>query len=190
MRRRAVAAAFAALATVGCGGADDDASVARGRGLAPAGLPPAAQAGVYAAALGAAFELEPALSLLLDPRLLPRDAGAGAGPPVPAPVVAELRRRGVVRGGCQPPVDSGAAADGAAGPARREAPRCEAAAPGYVVRASDVFRVAADTVQVHLAAERYRTPQGDPQEALSFEKVYKLVARGDAWRVVGEARAP
>ena len=64
------------------------------------------------------------------------------------------------------------------------------AAPGYVVRASDVFRVAGDTVQLHLAAERYRTPQGDPQEALSFEKVYKLAARGDGWRVVGEARAP
>lgn len=185
--RRWAPAALAALAplALACGGSDPDAGFVRGRGLRPAGLAPAAQAGVYAAALGAAFELEPALSLLLDPRQLPREGGFGAGPAVPAALVAELQRRGVVRGRCEPPVDSSSA-----GPVRREAPRCAAEAPGYVVRASDVFRVAGDTVQLHLAAERYRTPRGDPQEALSFEKVYKLTARGDAWRVVGEARAP
>ena len=180
----AVGALAAGLAAGACGGGDDAARYARGRGLQPAGLAPSAQAGAYTAALGAAFELEPALSLLLDPRQLPRDAGFGAGPPMPPAVVAELRRRGVVRGSCQPPLDT------SAGPTRREAPPCEAADPGYVVRASDVFRVAADTVQVHLGAERYRTPNGGPQEALAFEKVYKLAARGDAWRVVGEARAP
>ena len=188
-RRRPALLAGAALVAGGlaagaCGGSDDAANFARGRGLQPAGLAPPAQAEAYKAALGAAFDLEPALSLLLDPRQLPRDAGFGAGPPMPPAVVAELRRRGVVRGSCQPPLDT------SAGPTRREAPPCEAADPGYVVRASDVFRVAADTVQVHLGAERYRTPTGGPQEALSFEKVYKLAARGGAWRVVGEARAP
>jgi len=164
---------------LGCAEPDPNASAARGRGLQPAALPPAAEAGVYEAALRAAFELEPALLLLLHPRRLPRSAGLAGGDPVPPAVATALRERRVVRGSCEPPLDES-----------REPPSCAAAGPGYVVRGSDVFRVAPDTVQLHLAAEQYQTPTGDPQEALTFEKVYKLVPRGDAWRVVGEARVP
>jgi hypothetical protein len=172
------AAGLAAAFAAGCAGAEDDSGMVRGRGLVPAALPPAEEARVFEAAVGAAFEPGPELSLLLHPRRLPRTAGTAGGAPVPAPVAAALRERRVVRGGCEPPDDV------------REPPTCTATLPGYVVRASDVFRAGGDTVQLHLAAERYRTAQGDPQEALRFEKVYRL-ARGDrGWRVVGEARAP
>jgi hypothetical protein len=177
--RVAAGGAALALAAAGCGGDDPNAGVVRGRGLQPAALPPAAEARVYMAALGAAFELGPSLSLLLHPRRLPRTAGLAGGDPVPAAVVAALQQRDVIRGRCEPPLDES-----------REPPTCQAAGPGYVVRGSDVFRVAGDTVQLHLAAERYRTPNGDPQEALSFEKVYKLAGSGSAWQVVGEARVP
>lgn len=179
--QRLAGAATAALAAaaVACGGEDADANVARGRGLRPAALAADAEAAVYAAALGAAFDLEPSLSLLLDPRRLPRAAGLAGGDSLPGGVAAALERRRVVRGRCAPPVDES-----------REPPTCQAAQPGYVVRGSDVFRAVGDTVQLHLAAERYRTPDGDPQEALTFEKVYRLVGSGGAWRVVGEARAP
>jgi hypothetical protein len=162
-------------------GADDgaDGDVARGRGLEAAALPAAAQAQVYEAVLRAAFEVEPSLTLLLDPRLLPRTAGLEGGQPVPAELVPALRRRGVLQGTCTPRSD-----------AARPVPRCDARAAGYVVRFSDVFRVAPDSVQVYLAAERYDTPTSTAGEALQFEKVYQLVRQGDRWRVAQEARAP
>ena len=46
------------------------------------------------------------------------------------------------------------------------------------------------SVQVHLAAVRYRTESSGPVEALRFEKVYQLARRGSTWRVVREARVP
>ena len=156
-----------------------DGDVVRGRGLRVAALPVDSRARIYEAALGAAFELGPSLTLLLDPRLLPRTAGLAAGETMPAELAAALRRRAIVRGVCQPPT----------GGARRT-PRCDARAPGYVVRFSDVFRVAPDSVQVHLAAQRYDTRNSGPSEALRFEKVFQLVGREDAWRAVREARVP
>jgi hypothetical protein len=176
--RRALTSALV-LSLLACGGEDDDAGVVRGRGLQLAALPAATEAQVYDAALRAAFDVEPSLSLLLYPRRLPRTAGDAGGQPVPAEVVSALRRLGAVKGTCEPPDD-----------ASREAPRCPADLPGYVVRPSDVFRMAGDTVQLHLAAERYGTSGGGAQEALRFEKVYQLAQRQGAWRVVGEARAP
>jgi hypothetical protein len=176
--RAAASVALAAALAMGCTGGDDDSDVARGRGLVPAALPPAEEARAFQAAVGAAFDPGPDLSLLLHPRRLPRAAGTAGGEPVPAAVAAALRERRVVRGACEPPDDV------------REPPTCTAELPGYVVRGSDVFRVAADTVQLHLAAERYRTAQGDPQEALRFEKAFKLARGEGGWRVVGEARVP
>jgi hypothetical protein len=172
--------ALAPLAALACGGSEDaDAGVVRGKGLQPAALPPAAEAQLYEAALRAAFELEPALSLLLHPRRLPRTAGQEGGAPVPAAVVSALRSRRAIRGTCEPPADSS-----------REAPRCAAEAPGYLVRGSEPFRVAGDTVELHLAAERYSTAAGDKQEVLAFERIYRLAGSAGRWRVAGEARAP
>jgi len=166
--------------SLACGPDDGgEGDVARGRGLEAAALPAAARAQVYEAVLRAAFEVEPSLTLLLDPRLLPRTAGLEGGQAVPADLAPALRRRGVVQGTCTPRSDEG-----------QPVPRCDARAAGYVVRFSDVFRVAPDSVQVHLAAERYDTPTSTTVEALRFEKVYQLVRQGDGWRVAQEARAP
>jgi hypothetical protein len=175
----ATAALVAGLAGA-CGGGDDpDANVARGRGLRPAALAPAAEAQVYGAALRAAFELEPSLSLLVHPRRLARTAGDSGGAALPPAVIAALRERRVIQGSCEPPLDNS-----------REAPRCAAAAAGYVVRGSDVFLVAPDTVQLHLAGERYAVPGGAPQEGLKFQMAYTRARGGEGWWVVGEARAP
>ncbi len=166
------------LAAAACAGGEADDSV-RGRGLRVATMPPGAQAAVYDAAVRAGFEVGPGLAFLLDPRRLPRTAGLEGGTPVPAEVTAAMRRRGVVQGTCEPPP-----------PSRTENPRCEARAPGYVVRFSEIFQVAGDTMQVHVAAQRYDTPGARASEVLRFEKVYQLVESGGRWRVVREARAP
>ena len=80
-------------------------SVVRGRGLIVAPLSAAEQAHVYEAALRAAFEVDDeSLSLLLDPRELPRDIGLAVGPRLPDSVGAELRRRGATKGACEPPL--------------------------------------------------------------------------------------
>ena len=87
-----VAIPFIALASA-C--KPDDSDVFRGRGLTVAPLRAADQASVYAAALRAAFYVDdPGLSLLLDPRLLPRTAGVGDGAPVPAAITRALRDSG------------------------------------------------------------------------------------------------
>ena len=169
---------LAGLLLVGCGGGDDaEKDVSRGRGLQVAALPVEARAGVYAAAVGAAFDVGPSLTLLLDPRLLPRTAGLAAGQPMDAGVAGALRKQGVVKGSCEPPTEGA-----------RETPRCEAPAAGYVVRFSDVFQLGPDSMQVHLRAQQYDTPGSGAHEALDFEKAYQVVRRGGAWRVAREAR--
>src|SRR5437763_16795928 len=96
-----VAIAFLAA----CSG--EESSTVRGRGLSVATLPAATQARVYEAAVRAAFEVDdPALSLLLDPRELPRDVGLAALNRLPDSVAAELHRRGVTKGACEPPIDT------------------------------------------------------------------------------------
>jgi hypothetical protein len=173
-RRAALAAVFAAA----CGPAQpDDSDVARGRGLKPAELTPAAEASVYDAATRAAFDVGPGLILLAHPRRLSRTEGYDAGDTLPSVLLRALRSRGVVRGTCDPVRD-----------APRNTPRCKVPDAGYVVRASDVFRVAADTVQIYFAAERFAAATGAKPEALRFEKIYQLVGGDDAWRVVREAR--
>lgn len=177
----AVLTAFLSAAPLASCGRDEaaDQHVARGRGLRSAELPAAARARVYEAATRAAFDVGPSLTLLLHPRLLPSTAGYAGGQSVRSDVASALRRRGVVQGTCDPP----------AGGARRTA-TCEARAPGYVVRYSDVFQMGPDSVQVHFAAERFDTPTSGAHQALRFERVYQLVNRGGTWRVAREARMP
>jgi hypothetical protein len=173
-RRVALAALFAAA----CGPAQpDDSNVARGRGLKPAELAPAAVAGIYDAATRAAFDVGPGLVLLAHPRRLARTEGYDGGDSVPSELLRALRRRGVVRGTCDPIRD-----------APRNTPRCRVREAGYVVRASDGVRVAGDTVQINFAAERFAAATGAKPEALRFEKIYQLVGGGDTWRVAREAR--
>jgi hypothetical protein len=173
--RRAVLAAIFAAA---CGpSGPDDSNVARGRGLKPANLPPSAEASIYDAAVHAAFDVGPDLVLRAHPRRLPRTEGYDAGDSLPSDVLRALRSRGVVRGSCDPVRD-----------APRNTPRCSGPEAGYVLRASDIFRVGGDTVQLYFSAERFGAATGPRPEALRFEKAYQLVGSGDAWRVIREGR--
>ena len=152
--------------------------VARGPGLAVAGLAPAEQAAAYEAALRAGFDVAPGLTLLLAPEHLPRTAGLAGGPPLPAALVAALRERGMVQGSCAAPP-----------PPEGEVPRCEAEAPGYLVRLSEPYRGQGDTVQLYVDAERYALPGARPAPPFHFETAYQLVPAGDGrWRVVREGR--
>jgi hypothetical protein len=153
--------------------------VARGAGLAVAGLPAAEQARIYRAVAGGAFDLGPGLVLLLHPRLLPREAGLAGGDSVAQPVIRAMREAGTIAGTCDP-----------APPERGQLPRCDASAAGYIVRYSDVLRIAHDTMQVYLAAEQYTVPGAPPQQVFQFEKAYQVVRRGGGWRVAREGRVP
>ena len=145
-----------------------------------AALSPQAQAHVYEAAARASFNLDdPALSLLLDRRLLPRTTGLAAGDRLPESVTAELRRRGAVKGTCEPAID---------GP--RGTARCSAELPGYVVRFSPVFTLGGDSTQVYVYAQKYDTPASGTSDVLRFERAYQVVKRGDDWRAVREGRIP
>jgi len=155
----------------------DDSNVARGRGLKVATLPVAAQAAIYEQASRAAFDLGPALVLLIHPLKLPRTAGYAGGDSVPRDLIAALRRRNVVSGTCTPQRDD-----------PRNTPRCPVNVPGYIVRASDVLRVSPDTVEIYYAAERFGAATGQRPEVLRFEKIYQLVGSGTDWRVAREAR--
>jgi hypothetical protein len=178
--RSCARAAILAAPLAACGPAEQsDANVVRGRGLQPAALPAPAEASVYDAAVRAAFDVGPELTLLVHPHRLPRTAGYDGGDSLPASLVQSLRERGVVRGTCEPVRD-----------APRNTPRCPAQRPGYVVRGSDVLRVSRDTVEMYFAAERFAPATGPKPEALRFEKIYQLVGGGTAWRVVREARVP
>jgi hypothetical protein len=156
-----------------------DSSV-RGRGLTVATLDPAAQAHVYEAALRASFEIDdPALSLLLDRRELPRDVGLVSTERLSDAVASELRRRGVTKGGCEPAIDT-----------KVPVPRCTAALPGYIVRFSPVFTLRGDSVQVYVYSQKYDTPSSGKSDRLRFERAYQVVRRGDDWKAVREGRVP
>lgn len=170
-------AAVAALLVAACTGGDDDHFV-RGHGLHAATMAPAARVPVYEAAAGAAFELsDPALTLMLDPRLLPRAGGMAEDGRLPAAIEAGLRQRGVIHGVCEPPITTS-----------RKTPRCEARGPGYVVRFSDVLARGGDSVEVYLAVQKFDTPTSGASESLRFERAYQLVRHGDQWQAIREAR--
>ncbi len=161
-----------------CGGGDDPtANFVRGPRLPVADLPVASQAAVYDAAVRASFNVEPGLVLMAHPRLLPRTTGYEGGEPMPPALLEALRARGVAQGTCDPKHQ-----------APRDTPRCPGAQAGYVVRASQPFRAAGDTIQIHFAAEAFAAEQGARPQALRFEKIYQMVGSGTQWRVAREAR--
>lgn len=162
---------------IACGG-HDDANVVRGRGMRVARLPVAEQAQIYSASLQASFDLGPGLSLLLDPRTLPREAGYGPGPALPTAVVRATVATGTFQGTCHPTA-----------PARETStPRCRAPIPGYVVRVSPIFHAAGDTLQVYAASARYDTKASGSHRAFILEEAYQLVRRGRRWEVARKAR--
>ena len=170
-----------ALALLACGGSDDGPPAFRGPGLKVAALDASQQAAVNAAAIRASFDPDPSLSLLLDPVYLPRTEGYTGGAPVPPALITRMRQQGLVRGTCQPSRDS-----------TRTVPLCPAALPGYVVRFSEILGLGggSDSVQVYLAATRYRHAAGAPAELLSFERAYRVGRARGGWRVLSEARIP
>jgi hypothetical protein len=177
MRTRLLFIVGAACLAMAC--TANDSSVVRGRGLSIANQPAPVRARIYEAAARGAFELDESLSLLLDPRMLPRDVGLGADGRVPGAVFDEMKRRGVIRGTCEPPLR------GAPG-----APRCTATLPGYVLRFSPVFTLGPDSVQVYVFVQKYDTPGLEPSQTLRFERAYQIVRRGDDWQAVREGRIP
>jgi hypothetical protein len=174
-----VAVASFTFVTLACGPAEPEDTSARGSGLKPVALAATAEARILEAAVRASFDVSPDLVLLVHPRHLPRTSGYEGGTTVTGDVVRVLRERGIVRGTCEPRRD-----------APRNTPRCEVPESGYIIRGSDVLRVAGDTVELYFAAERFGPATGQRPEALRFEKIYQLVGRGAEWRVVREARSP
>ena len=150
---------------------------ARGRGLRAAAIPPSAESQVINAAIRASFDVVPGLNLRLHPRHLPRTAGDSGGTPVSPQLLRLVRDEGLVTGTCEPRRS-----------APRDTPRCSGPDAGYVIRTSDVLRIAADTLEIYLSAETYGAATGRRPDALRFEKVYELVERGGGWRVVREGR--
>ena len=175
---RGVVAIALASGLAGCSG--DVSRDVRGRGLATASLSPMDQAHVYEAAARAAFDAnDPALSLLLDRRLLPRTVGLAPAGSLSSDVAAEMRRRGAVKGTCEPKLDGD-----------RGTARCTAELPGYVIRFSPVLTLRGDSTQVYLYAQKYDTPSSGFSQALRFERAYQVVRRADGWRAVLEGRIP
>jgi len=164
-----------------CGKGDDGAPYARGPGLEVAALDVNGEAAVNAAVVGAAFNPDPALSLLIDPVYLPRTAGREGGASVAPALIARMKRIGTIRGTCQIPRENG-----------HVVPTCPAPISGYVVRFSQIFQLgkSPDSVQVYLAATRYRRAPKEPAELLSFERAYRLARIRGEWRVWSEARIP
>jgi hypothetical protein len=145
----------------------DDPNVVRGKRLSVAAQPADAQARIYEAAARGSFDVD-GTSLLIDHRLLPRTIGLADGGRLADSVVEAMRRRGTIKGSCEPPLN------GPAGTAR-----CEADLPGYVLRFSPVFAITADSVQVYVYAQKYDTPASGMSETLRFERAYQVVRQ---WR--------
>ena len=163
-----------------CNACTPDDNTVRGRGMTVAAVPATAQARIYEAAARAAFDVtDPSLSLLLDPRELPRVAGLAASGHLAGDVVTDLRRAGIFQGVCEPAV-AGA----------RGNPKCAARSPGYLLRFSPVFAIRSDSVQVYMYARAYDTPASGASPTLRFERVYQVAAHGATWRAVREGRVP
>lgn len=161
----------------GCDSRVPEDSFARGHGLKVATLAPDGEARVIESSIRAAFDVEPGLTLRVHPRRLARTAGDSGGVTVSPALVRALRNRGVVTGTCDPIRTT-----------PRDTPRCRGPEAGYIIRASDVFRISRDTVEINFAAEKFGAETGQKPEALRFEKAYQLVKEGQGWRVVREGR--
>lgn len=169
--------ALIAVAVACSGNSDDSSNFARGRGLKKTTLAPAAEAAALDAAIRAAFDIDPSLVLLSHSRRLPRTPGYEGGEPVSSALATALREGGLVSGRCEPHHEQ-----------PRDTPRCPGPSAGYVVRFSDVFQGAGDTLQLNLAAEKFSVGAAQKLEALRFEKIYQLRREGAGWRVLREAR--
>lgn len=170
-------AAVLAMLAIGCSKVGRGDSYARGHLLKVASLPAGAESRIYEAAIRSAFDVDPLLTLRMHPRRLARTAGDTGGDPTPGSITRSLRERGLVLGSCEPVRTS-----------PTDTPRCSGPEAGYVIRGSDVFRISKDTVEIYFAAEKFGASTGQKPEALRFEKIYQLVGRGLAWRVVREGR--
>lgn len=169
--------ALATLLLAACTANEDDHFV-RGHNLRVAAMTADARIAVYRAALGAAFDLrDPALTLLLDRRKLPRVGGMAEEGRLPGPVANELHDRNIVQGVCEPPIT-----------ASRKTPVCTARGPGYIVRFSDVLARGGDSVEVYLAVQKFDTPSSGANESLRFERAYQLARHGDSFVPTQEAR--
>lgn len=175
--RRLAAVVVLAASLAACAAEEAGDGFFRGPGLRVASLPTDARVIIYDAAVREAFDVSPDLHLLLDSTFLTRERGLEPGKVVPRDLANALRTRGVVKGACNPLPS-----------ATRGAPVCDAPAPGYIVRFSEIFRMPGDTVQVHLAAERYNTPTSAALEVMRFEKAYQVVGKGTTWRVARAGR--
>jgi len=176
--RQLLIASMSLCLGAGCKG--EDSSAVRGRGLTVAPLSAVEQAHVYEAALRGSFETDDeSLSLLLDPRELPRDIGLAIGARLSDSIGAELRRRGVTKGSCEPPLAT-----------KRGSPLCTATLPGYVVRFSPIFKLRGDSVQVYVYAQKYDNATSGNSDRLRFERAYQVVPNGERWRAVREGRVP
>ena len=169
--------ALATLLLAACMANEDDHFV-RGHRLRVASMTADARIAVYRGALGGSFDLrDPALTLLLDRRKLPRVGGMAEEGRLSGPVANGLRERNVVQGVCEPPITTS-----------RKTPICTARGPGYIVRFSDIFARGGDSVEVYLAVQKFDTPSSGGSESLRFERAYQLVRRGDTFEPTQEAR--
>lgn len=133
---------------------------------------------MYAAAASGSFDIGPSLVLLVDKRMLPREAGYAAGGQLPDDVVRAMLRTPAFQGTCEPrPADK-----------PEHAPTCASSDAGYVVRVSPIFREASDTLLVYAAADRYDTRSSGAHSRFLIEEAYKLVRRGNRWAVASKAR--
>ncbi len=162
---------------VGCDTRTPEDSYARGHGVSVAKVSSDAESQIVEAAIRTAFDVEPALTLRMHPRRLPRSAGDSGGNPMASDVVRSLRARGLVIGTCDPIRSS-----------PRDTPRCAGPEAGYIIRTSEVFAISRDTLELNLSAEKFGAATGQKPEALRFEKVYQVVKEGQRWRVAREGR--
>lgn len=179
---RRVAAMWAAVASAalvaGCEGGARASDDVRGGGLPVATLEPAIAAAAYEAALREAFDVDSALVLVVDPAPLPRDGSLHREGKLHDDVVRALLAGGTVRDICEPHR-----------PDPKRGPQCATAAPGYVVRFSDVYRMTGDSARLFVAAERFQTRSGiGPAGRFAFETGFQLVRRGGQWTVVAAGR--
>lgn len=165
------------IVAAACSGAESDGPDIRGGGHRAAALDAGQRAGAYDAALRQAFDVDSALMLLVDPAILPRNGTFARDAKLGDDVVQALQRAGAARGTCEAAEDE------------KRAPRCNASAPGYVVRFSDIYQMQGDTVRLFLAARRFQTTSGiGPSTRFAFESGFEVVRQGSGWRVAREGR--
>ena len=159
--------------------ADEQSPQSRSAGHTRARLQPADAAAAYVAALREAFEINSGLVLLLDPAILPRAGGYATSVRVPEPHVRALLATDAIRGVCRPDR-----------PNPKYAPRCDVPSQGYAIRVSDIFQLAADTMQLYLTAERFTSKRDTSgyHPAFAFEERYRLLRRGNGWTVLKKER--